>query len=132
MGFLRGHLSRNQGERCEVALECGARVGLPLCAGELATGSPVTLGIRPEHLNIARPGHAFQGLLRVAADVSERLGSDSFCHVRADSGEMLTLRVRGDFAPDYGAPLELGFDPAHCHLFDSNGQALDKRLQQAA
>ncbi|MDQ2603025.1 TOBE domain-containing protein, partial [Pseudomonas aeruginosa] len=74
----------------------------------------------------------FQGLLRVAADVSERLGSDSFCHVRADSGEMLTLRVRGDFAPDYGAPLELGFDPAHCHLFDSNGQALDKRLQQAA
>lgn len=25
MGFLRGHLSRNQGERCEVALECGAR-----------------------------------------------------------------------------------------------------------
>ncbi len=40
MGFLRGHLSRNQGERCEVALECGARVGLPLCAGELATGSP--------------------------------------------------------------------------------------------
>ncbi|MBG3887179.1 sn-glycerol-3-phosphate ABC transporter ATP-binding protein UgpC [Pseudomonas aeruginosa] len=132
MGFLRGHLSRNQGERCEVALECGARVGLPLCAGELATGSPVTLGIRPEHLNIARPGHAFQGLLRVAADVSERLGSDSFCHVRADSGEMLTLRVRGDFAPDYGAPLELGFDPEHCHLFDSNGQALDKRLQQAA
>lgn len=87
MGFLRGHLSRNQGERCEVALECGARVGLPLCAGELATGSPVTLGIRPEHLNIARPGHAFQGLLRVAADVSERLGSDSFCHVRADSGK---------------------------------------------
>ncbi|HEJ2213324.1 TPA: ABC transporter-like protein, partial [Pseudomonas aeruginosa] len=27
---------------------------------------------------------------------------------------------------------ELGFDPEHCHLFDSNGQALDKRLQQAA
>ncbi|HEJ6066375.1 TPA: ABC transporter-like protein, partial [Pseudomonas aeruginosa] len=23
-------------------------------------------------------------------------------------------------------------DPEHCHLFDSNGQALDKRLQQAA
>ncbi|HBO7595210.1 TPA: ABC transporter-like protein, partial [Pseudomonas aeruginosa] len=22
--------------------------------------------------------------------------------------------------------------PEHCHLFDSNGQALDKRLQQAA
>lgn len=131
MGFLRGHLSRNQGERCEVALECGARVGLPLCAGELATGSPVTLGIRPEHLNIARPGHAFQGLLRVAADVSERLGSDSFCHVRADSGKCSPCACAA-ISHRTTAPLELGFDPEHCHLFDSNGQALDKRLQQAA
>lgn len=91
----------------------------------------MTLGIRPEHLNIARPGHAFQGLLRVAADVSERLGSDSFCHVRADSGNAHPARARR-FRTGLRRPLELGFDPAHCHLFDSNGQALDKRLQQAA
>ncbi|WP_207953729.1 hypothetical protein, partial [Pseudomonas aeruginosa] len=30
------------GRNLSFALECGARVGLPLCAGELATGSPVT------------------------------------------------------------------------------------------
>ncbi|MNI65995.1 sn-glycerol-3-phosphate import ATP-binding protein UgpC [compost metagenome] len=92
----------------------------------------MTLGIRPEHLNIASAGHGTPGLLQVTADVSERLGSDSYCHVRAGSGEMLTVRVRGDFAPAFGEPLELTFDPGHCHLFDSNGQALDKRLQQAA
>ncbi|WP_411383395.1 ABC transporter ATP-binding protein [Pseudomonas sp. L7] len=132
MGFLRGHLSRNQGNQCEVALECGARIALPLCAGELTTGSQITLGIRPEHLSISRSGHGEQGSLQVTADVSERLGSDSYCHVRSASGEMLTVRVRGDFAPEYGEQLELSFDPAHCHLFDSTGKALDKRLQQAA
>ncbi|HEK1683718.1 MULTISPECIES: ABC transporter ATP-binding protein [Pseudomonas] len=132
MGFLRGHLSRNQGNQCEVALECGARIALPLCAGELATGSQITLGIRPEHLSISRSGHGEHGSLQVTADVSERLGSDSYCHVRSASGEMLTVRVRGDFAPEYGEQLELSFDPAHCHLFDSTGKALDKRLQQAA
>ncbi|WP_331832916.1 sn-glycerol-3-phosphate ABC transporter ATP-binding protein UgpC [Pseudomonas sp. LH21] len=132
MGFLRGHLSRNQGSQCEVALECGARIALPLCAGELLTGSQVTLGIRPEHLNIDRARQGTQGSLQVTADVSERLGSDSYCHMRAASGEMLTVRVRGDFAPAFGEALELTFDPAHCHLFDSNGQAIDKRLQQVA
>ncbi|MFJ9992280.1 ABC transporter ATP-binding protein [Pseudomonas putida] len=132
MGFLRGHLSRNQGNQCEVALECGARIVLPLCAGDLATGSQITLGIRPEHLSISRGGHGEHGSLQVTADVSERLGSDSYCHVRSASGEMLTVRVRGDFAPEYGEQLELSFDPAHCHLFDSTGKALDKRLQQAA
>ena len=132
MGFLRGHLSRNQGNQCEVALECGARIALPLCAGELHTGSQVTLGIRPEHLSISPVCQGAPGSLQVTADVSERLGSDSYCHVRAASDEMLTVRVRGDFAPTFGEALELTFDPAHCHLFDSNGQALDKRLQQAA
>lgn len=131
MGFLRGHLSRNQGERCEVALECGARVGLPLCAGELATGSPVTLGIRPEHLNIARPGHAFR-----ACCGSPPTSASAW----AATASAMSAPTRGKCSPcacaaishRTTAPLELGFDPEHCHLFDSNGQALDKRLQQAA
>src|SRR5690606_5042908 len=99
---------------------------------ELPTGSQVTLGIRPEHLNITRSGHGALGSLQVTADVSERLGSDSYCHVRTACAEMLTVRVRGDFAPAFGEQLELNFDPGHCHLFDSHGQALDKRLQQVA
>ena len=91
---------------------------------------PVTLGIRPEHLNIARPGHAFQGLLRVAADVSERLGSELLpCPRRLGKCSPCACAA---ISHRTTAPLELGFDPAHCHLFDSNGQALDKRLQQAA
>ncbi|MDF5938957.1 hypothetical protein P4234_16210 [Pseudomonas aeruginosa] len=106
MGFLRGHLSRNQGERREVAPRMRrARRLAAMRAGELATGSPVTLGIRPEHLNIARPGHAFQGLLRVAADVSERLGSDSFAgSVRADSGKCSPCACAAISQPSYGAP----------------------------
>ncbi|MBJ9974871.1 sn-glycerol-3-phosphate ABC transporter ATP-binding protein UgpC [Pseudomonas sp. S75] len=130
MALLRGHLSRNQGDRCEVALECGARLALPRGAGELAPGTALTLGIRPEHLSIAGIGEP--GMLQVIADVSERLGSDTYCHVRSASGEMLTVRVPGDFAPIYGEPLQLTLDPRHCHLFDSTGKALDKRLQQAA
>jgi multiple sugar transport system ATP-binding protein len=129
MGFLRGQAGKADGAACEVKLECGAQLSLPLAAGDLAAGSPVTLGVRPEHFNIVPAG---QGQLRVTADVSERLGSDTYCHVRTASKEMLTIRVRGDFAPRAGETLELAFDPAHCHLFDADGQAIAKRLQQAA
>ncbi|MDM8348942.1 sn-glycerol-3-phosphate ABC transporter ATP-binding protein UgpC [Pseudomonas sp. sp1636] len=129
MGFLQGQVAKADGAACEVKLECGAQLSLPLAAGGLAAGSPVTLGVRPEHFNIVPAG---QGQLRVTADVSERLGSDTYCHVRTASKEMLTIRVRGDFAPRAGEVLELAFDPAHCHLFDADGQAIAKRLQQAA
>jgi multiple sugar transport system ATP-binding protein len=129
MGFLRGVVSRCDATGCEVQLESGARVPLAQTAGHLAIGSPVTLGVRPEHLNVVAAG---QGQMQVIADVSERLGSDTFCHVRSHSGEMLTVRVRGDFSPGYGETLDLAFDPAHCHLFDADGQAIGKPLQQAA
>ncbi|MGK4362036.1 ABC transporter ATP-binding protein [Ectopseudomonas chengduensis] len=129
MGFLRGTLNRVEAGSCDVQLECGTHLTLPQSAAGLSIGSTVTLGVRPEHLNVVSTG---AGRMQVTADVSERLGSDTFCHVRCASGEMLTVRVRGDFAPRYGDALTLDFDTAHCHLFNADGQAVAKPLQQAA
>lgn len=129
MGFLKGSVSRIDSHGCEVALEAGTRISLPLSGANLGVGSAVTLGIRPEHLELAKPGDC---TLQVTADVSERLGSDTFCHVRTASGEALTLRVRGDLASRYGETLSLHLDAAHCHLFDANGVALPRALRVAA
>lgn len=126
MGFLCGYFSCNQGECCEVVFECGVCVGLLLCVGELVIGSLVIFGICLEYLNIVCLGYVFQGLLWVVVDVSECLGSDSFCYVCVDLGEMFILCVCGDFVLDYGVFLELGFDLEYCYLFDSNGQVFDK------
>ncbi|WP_417663274.1 ABC transporter ATP-binding protein [Pseudomonas sp.] len=128
MGFLRARVSQTTANACEVNLEAGASVTLPLVT-PLAPGSEVTLGVRPEHMNIVPTG---EGIFSVTADVSERLGSDTYCHVRSQSGEMLTVRVRGDFAPKFGETLGISFDPTHCHLFDDSGKAIDKRIQSAA
>ncbi len=95
----------------------------------MSVGSAVTLGIRPEHLELAAPGDT---TLTVTADVGERLGSDTFCHVLTSSGEPLTLRIRGDMASQYGETLQLHLDPAHCHLFDTAGVAVARPLRAAA
>ncbi|AKA24553.1 ABC transporter ATP-binding protein [Pseudomonas chlororaphis] len=129
MGFLKGKVGRIDDLGCEVELDAGTRVRLPHNAAHLSLCSPVTLGIRPEHLELARPGDC---TLQVTADVSERLGSDTFCHVRTASDEALTLRIRGDLASAYGQQLALKLDPEHCHLFDATGVAVARALRAAA
>ena len=53
MGFLKGKISRLDSQSCEVALDAGTRIQLPLSGPSLSLGSEVTLGIRSEHLNLA-------------------------------------------------------------------------------
>jgi multiple sugar transport system ATP-binding protein len=129
MGFLKGKVTRVEHQSCDVQLDAGTRITLPLSSANLSVGGAVTLGIRPEHLELARTGDC---TLQVTADVSERLGSDTFCHVLTSSGEALTLRVRGDLASRYGETLSLHLDAAHCHLFDADGVALTRPLRAAA
>ncbi|TEA63616.1 ABC transporter ATP-binding protein [Pseudomonas sp. CH235] len=129
MGFLKGQIVRIDGASCEVSLEAGTRITLPFNASNLSVGSAVTLGIRPEHLELAQAGDC---TLQVTADVSERLGSDTFCHVKTNAGEALTMRVRGDLASRYGEQLNLHLDASHCHLFDADGVALTRPLRAAA
>ena len=129
MGFLKGKISRLDSQSCEVALEAGTRIQLPLIGPSLSLGSEVTLGIRPEHLNLAKPGDC---TLTVTADVGERLGSDTYCHVITACGEPLTMRIRGDMASQYGEQLHLHLDSEHCHLFDAQGLAISRSLRAAA
>lgn len=129
MGFLKGKVTRVEGQGCDVQLDAGGLISLPLSGATLSVGSAVTLGIRPEHLEIAAPGQAG---LTVTADVGERLGSDTFCHVITANGEPLTMRIRGDMASQYGETLHLHLDPAHCHLFDTDGVAVTRPLRAAA
>ena len=129
MGFLKGKVSRVDTAGCDVTLDAGTTISLPFTNAQQSVGDPVTLGIRPEHLELAREGDC---LLNVVADVSERLGSDTYCHVRTLSGEALTMRIRGDLASQYGETLNLHLDRNHCHLFDAQGQVIRKALQVAA
>jgi multiple sugar transport system ATP-binding protein len=129
MGFLKGKVSRVDSSGCEVTLDAGCTISLPFTNAQQSVGDSVTLGIRPEHLELARDGDC---RLNVIADVSERLGSDTYCHVRTQSGESLTMRIRGDMASQYGESLSLHLDSTHCHLFDAQGQVIRTVLQAAA
>jgi lactose/L-arabinose transport system ATP-binding protein len=77
-----------------------------------APGTPVTLGLRPEHLSIG-PGAA----LRV--DMAEALGGVSYAYLTADSGERIIVEERGDARTAPGGQAGVAFDPARAYLFDA-------------
>jgi multiple sugar transport system ATP-binding protein len=86
--------------------------------GEAAAryGAP-TIGIRPEHLRIAREGEGWPGTIVVA----EHLGSDTFLYVDAGPIGTLTARSVGELNLSAGDHVVLTPDPARIHRFDSDG-----------
>ena len=95
------------------AVKSSVRVEAPLPA----QGSPVTLGIRPEHLEIDPAGDT----LRV--ELTEALGGVSYCHAVADSGEQMIVEERGDARSEPGARVGLRFDPSRALVFDAESGA---------
>ncbi|RBY87596.1 ABC transporter ATP-binding protein [Blastococcus sp. TF02A-30] len=80
-----------------------------------ASGSSVTLGVRPEDLVVGAHG------LAVEVDVVEELGADAYVYGRTRVGEeehLITARVDGRTPPRKGEALHVAPRGGHVHLFD--------------
>jgi multiple sugar transport system ATP-binding protein/alpha-glucoside transport system ATP-binding protein len=92
---------------------------LPLSHPQLAKA--VTLGVRPEHLELASPEAAhFSGTLSVI----EQFGEYALAYVELASGELMTVKLDG--APDLQLheQVHIGLPADGVHLFDAEGRAL--------
>jgi multiple sugar transport system ATP-binding protein len=83
-------------------------------------GDKVTLGVRPEDLDLTDRG------LPVQVDVVEELGADAYIYGRAaDSDLQIIARTDGRRPPEKGATVHFTPKPGHVHLFDTaNGDRL--------
>ena len=115
--------ARIDGEGARVALPGGDSLALPPGFASLA-GREVTLGIRPEHLEVASDG---QEVAHFIAEVTEQLGADTIIHGHfGDDRTELTVRLQGTRRLGEGEVLPLTADPAQLHLFDpETGARLD-------
>ena len=88
-----------------------------------ATGSRVTVGVRPEKLSVAPNG------LIVDVDVIEELGSDGYLYgrVQLDGAEQnIVVRVHPIDHPMAGDKIHLQADPEAVHVFDAeSGERLN-------
>ncbi len=121
MNFLSARVAAEGGA---VELPGGDRLALAEGALSGQAGRPVTLGIRPEHLEAAAEG---AGVAHLSVELIEQLGADTLVHGRFGSDRTdLTVRLPGVSSLEPGAHLPLAVAPAHQHLYDpDSGARLD-------
>ncbi len=99
----------------------GQTVRLPRRLGSLQPGQPVTLGARPEHLNVGDRG---VGLGSARVDLVEHLGGQTILYVTLHGGQALTVALEDQQAIRAGEMVSIHIDPERCHLFGPDGMTL--------
>ena len=95
-------------------------------ARRLAMHSGVTLGVRPEHVQIA-PGPGDNVVHGLVAFI-EQLGETSYLYVRLSGGELVTVRESGEASTAVGNPIHLHFPPKSLHVFDEDDVAMPRTV----
>jgi multiple sugar transport system ATP-binding protein len=123
MNFLKATASSGKAGKLDVSLPGGASITLEGKQAVLQAATPVTLGIRPEHLSLDGAGK--QGAtLTSKVRLAEYLGSETMFYTHLADGSEIAVKADGLARADIGSALKIEINPAACHLFDEDGRAI--------
>jgi len=113
MNFLPAEVS---GNRLAFTQHEGQSIALPELSAMLEDGTPVTVGIRPEHFH--KDGAAE---LDLTIEIVESLGGETYAYARQGKADVITVATGGarDLKP--GQKLAARFSPEKILLFDTKG-----------
>jgi lactose/L-arabinose transport system ATP-binding protein len=117
MNFLPGKVVEATEAGVRIAPEGadGRTVEARLHGARPAAGAAVTLGMRPEHLEIAAEG------LPLTVDMEEDLGGVSYLHARTPAGQPVVLERRGNREQFEGRRIAATVRPEQALVFDESG-----------
>ena len=112
------------GERSlTVRLAGGDTLTVPVASEGIRPGEEVTVGIRPEHVEVSQSGpHNLRGRVRLV----EHLGESHLLHVDTGGDRLLTVRAPGDTSHRAGEEIALALPGDLCHVFRRSGEALPR------
>jgi multiple sugar transport system ATP-binding protein len=122
MNFLPASL-HHPGETSLIDSPLLGMTRLPIDSTHLATNSPLSLGIRPEHVSL----NVAQGNTGIVVAGVEYLGSETYVHLETGGDEPLICRCEVNAGWRVGDRVELQLDIDHLHVFDAHGTALKRR-----
>lgn len=123
MSFLPAKVISKSSDGLKIKLSSGSEILLSINDETVSIGDNVTLGVRPENINITDKD---TGHVSVNLDVTEQLGSDTFHYVKTQDNERITIRADRNNNVNYNENIGLNFDLSECHVFNGDGKTLEK------
>lgn len=118
MNFITTRVECADQQQLQLVSEDGSLFTLPGVKQALSSGDHITLGIRPEHLEITSNGDA---QLQFQSEVVERLGNSTYMFGQSSGVDGFKVHLPGDQEVKKFQSINLSFKHADCHLFDGNG-----------
>ncbi|KFB11266.1 ABC transporter ATP-binding protein [Nitratireductor basaltis] len=120
MNFISVRATPAEAGKVNVALPGGATLTLDTHGAEIA-GGEMTLGIRPEHVDLSGKADA---VVEGRVDLGERLGSETMFRVVLRDETVMVVKTDGLAPQRAGDSLRIGIPANACHLFDRDGNAV--------
>jgi multiple sugar transport system ATP-binding protein len=119
MNMLRAEMRTSGPEGIELAIDDGRATIRAAVSGNGADEHRVTIGLRPEHLEISSDGP-----IAAIVAATEMLGSETIIFADLESGERITASLRGIHALGPGVPVRFSADRRFVHVFRHDGTAI--------
>ncbi|MDP3842616.1 MAG: sn-glycerol-3-phosphate ABC transporter ATP-binding protein UgpC [Oxalobacteraceae bacterium] len=121
MNFIQGVLEKAEAGVATVRV-ANAVLSAQVDATDLAPGTPLELGIRPEH-TLPTSGERLANTICGKVAFVERLGEASYLYLRLPDGKLITVRESGDTAHKIGELISVYLAPDSLHAFKQDGRA---------
>ena len=124
MNFMDGKIAGISDNNVEFELDNSQKMQVHCSPGEeMTTGEPLSVGIRPEHLELTENGDT---KLQGEVFAVERLGGETYLYVNTENNKELTVHATGDKVVGVGDLVSIGFSSKNCHLFNGQGKVFEK------
>jgi multiple sugar transport system ATP-binding protein len=126
MNFLPARVTALDSQGVDVTLDhTNEPVRVAVDGSTLQGGQPVTLGVRPEHLElIASDTSRRDATLTRTISLIEHLGEHSYVHLDQPGGDVLIAKVPGNARIGQGERAVFAAPTRACHLFTDDGFAV--------
>ncbi|EIM96520.1 ABC transporter-like protein [Paraburkholderia hospita] len=126
MNFLPGRVTAIDAQGVDVTLDhTNETLRVEVDGSTLQGGQPVTLGVRPEHLELVTDDASRRdATLARTISLIEHLGEHSYVHLEQPGGAVLIAKVPGNARVEQGGRVVFAAPARACHLFTEDGFAV--------
>ena len=117
MNFLPA-IVRHHASGAAVDVASGAPVMVANLSGAVQNGQTVTLGIRPEHVELGPGG------TQMNVNLTEQLGGNTVLHGTLGNGQAMVVQIVGQARIKRGDAVPIVIPSACCHVFNEAGDNL--------